>query len=526
MKQAVLCFILLISPYYVATATATTEKNLFPPSRVNVSDSMELFRNITDISRQVQRTVQSQDEQSVTVSQPAVQSSPSFEPPQDTVISIPIVPQQRTRPVIHLPSRNPLDSLYARKPNGTLQLPDLFYNTDAMRGRSFRDTLFYSPLFLPMIFTGNILPRDLSFYPPKEEASKGLLISREKTFAPQLADAEFVRNIRRQYYIDYPDRIKYSALHFDSIPPATMDSDIRSTFNPFRELIRSETTYSLEAPDVERVAIKRKYWIYSGEHSLQFSQNYFSDNWHKGGTSNMNINNYHVLKANYQKEKVRFNNTLEWRLSLYNAPEDSMRAYRIGEDLIRYYGDFGVDAFLKKWSYSANAEVKSQLFNNYVPNTNDLRSALLAPLYVNAGIGLKYSLDKKSETVRHRRVQLNLALAPISVNYKYVGNSAVDVARYGIPEGDKSLTDLGSTVTAILTYNVNRYITWDSRFKYFTSYDKIESEFENTLNMALSSYFSTRLYLHLRFDDGVPPDPKFKHLQINETVSFGLNFKW
>jgi len=74
---------------------------------------------------------------------------------------------------------------------------------------------------------------------------------------------------------------------------------------------------------------------------------------------------------------VRFNNTLEWRLSVFNAPDDSLREYRIGNDLIRYYSDFGLDAFLKRWSYSMNLEVKSQLFNAYPTNSNSLLSAFL-----------------------------------------------------------------------------------------------------------------------------------------------------
>ncbi len=107
-----------------------------------------------------------------------------------------------------------------------------------------------------------------------------------------------------------------------------------------------------------------------------------------------------MLRANYNKEKVKFNNTLEWRLSVFNAPDDTLRRYRIGNDLIRYYGDFGVDAFMKGWSYSMNVEAKSQLFNSYPPNSDVLRSAFLAPLYVNAGVGLKFNLDKRSEKVR------------------------------------------------------------------------------------------------------------------------------
>jgi hypothetical protein len=64
-------------------------------------------------------------------------------------------------------------------------------------------------------------------------------------------------------------------------------------------------------------------------------------------------------------------------LRLYR-PDDTIRKYRIGDDLIRYYGDFGLDAFAKKWSYSTNLDVRSQLFNNFPTNSNTIRSAFLA----------------------------------------------------------------------------------------------------------------------------------------------------
>ena len=211
--------------------------------------------------------------------------------------------------------------------------------------------------------------------------------------------------------------------------------------------------------------------------------------------------------------------------SRFNAPDDSLRKYRIGNDLLRYYGDFGVDAFVKGWSYSMNLEAKSQLFNSYPTNSNELRSSFLSPLYVNAGVGLKYNLDKKSDRVRHRRVRWDLAIAPVSINYRYVLNNDVDVVRYGIEEGRKSLLDLGTTITSILKYDFTRYITWDSRLTYFTAYDKVVSEFENSLNMALSNAFSTRIYVNVRFDDSVPADPELKYWQINQTLSFGLNYK-
>lgn len=495
MKQIGLFLIFLIAPFILPKAVAQE------------ADSLKLFESITDIEKLIQqRQVQDKPLQ-VVPAVPQLRDTAKF----TTVTTVAV----------------PLDSLYPRKENGTLQLPDNLYNLGSLSGLTFRDTIFYNPLFLPMIFTGKMLPSDLSFYPPKEESLyKGLLIPQEKTFAPNLVHAAFVSKTRKNFYREYPDRVKLSVFHLDSLPSSSKDNEVIETFNPFKELISTETSYSLNAPQVEGVAIKRKYWIYNGEHSFQLSQSYFSPNWHKGGTSNVNIVNNHILRMNYRKDKVRFNNSFEWRLSVFTAPDDTIRKFRIGDDLLRYYGDFGVDAFNKHWSYSTNLDVRSQLFNNYPTNSNELRSAFLAPLYVNGGVGLKYNLDNRSEKVRHRRVRLDLHLAPLSFNFRYIGNEKVSVARYGIEEGKKHTMDLGSTVTANLIYDFNRYISWNSRLKYFTSYDKVEAEFENTLNMALTNALSTRFFMNLRFDDSVPPDPKFNHLQVTQLLSFGLNYKW
>ncbi len=515
MKRIILPFLIITLFSFGTVASEVKNKLAERPDTITVEESPDLFRDITDISRQIERRTARSGEtgNSVVIPQAPV-------PAMEEAISI--VPVDSTPPF-----RNPLDSIYFRNADGTLQLPVNYGSSESMNGLSFRDTLFYNPLFLPMIFTGKMLPRELSFYSAEKDQEKGILIHKKKTFAPRLDHIDFIRNVRRDYYVKYPDRIRYSVASFDSIPSLESDDRaVKETFNPFRELIKAETTYSLDAPGIEGVTIGRKYWVRSGEHSFQFAQNYFSDNWHKGGTNNVNFNSYQVFRANYKKDKVLFNNTLEWRLSVLNAPDDSLRNYRIGNDLIRYYGDFGVVAFGKGWSYSTNLEAKSQMFKAYPVNSDDLRSSFLAPLYVNAGIGLKYNIEKASEKVRHRKVKWELAIAPISINYTYVGNDELDVKRFGIEEGKKSQLDIGSTLTSILKYDITRYITWDSRFTYFTSYEKVISEFENRLNMALSNAFSTSIYVNMRFDDGVPADPKFKYLQVNQTLSFGLNYKW
>ncbi|MDR1517305.1 MAG: DUF3078 domain-containing protein [Dysgonamonadaceae bacterium] len=482
-------------------------------------DSLELFKNITDIEKQLQGSNQSFQEQSV---KPA---------PKDTTKRKPVATPRRDTPqiAIQMPFvvKTTWDSLYARRENGTLILPDL-YNNESLRGLTFRDTMFYNPLFLPVIFEGRKLVGDTALAYPKRESSlyRGMLIPPDETFSPQLNRQAFAGKVMDDYLRDFPDRIFLSASDFRQIPQTATDKEVIEEFNPFKELLAVESNYSLAAPSVEKTTIRRRFWVHSGDHNLKFSQNYISENWYKGGVSNLNIYNYHVLRMNYNKEKVRFNNTVEWKLSLFDAPSDTLRSYRIGEDMFRYSGNFGIDAFIKKWSYSFTWDTRSQFFPGYPANSKDKLSAFLAPLYVTAGIGLSYGLDKSSKTIRFRRTRVNASLAPLSFSYRYVGNKDVKVARYGIPEGKKSLTDYGSTINATLIYDYNRYLVWNSRLMYFTSYKKVQMELENRLDMALSRFFSTSLNLNLRFDDGVPRNDKFGFLQINEYFSLGLNYKW
>ncbi len=422
----------------------------------------------------------------------------------------------------------PLDSIYTRNEEGILMLPDMEYTPVLSPYATYADTMIVNPLYLCMMFNGKVLPRDLTFYSEEDEHKlfRGSLISAEKTFAPDLQKHDFVANRRLDYYRAYPNRIQFSSVTFEELPTAVDDSDVLETFNPFKELISTKTSYSLEAPTVDGVTIKRKYWIRSGDHALQLSQSYFSPNWHRGGKGNFTVLNNHAFRANYHKKKIRFNNTLELRMSAVTSPDDTLRSYRIADDLLRYHGTFGIDAFGKGWTYSTNMEARTQMFHNYQVNTENLQSAFLAPLYVNAGIGMGYNFDKKSKKVRHRRVRLDLHFDPASFSYRYVGHDDVDVKRYGIEEGKKSTFDIGSTVTGNLIYDFNKYINLTTRLKYFTSYHKVEAELENTLNMALTNAFSTRVFLHLRFDDKVPRHEDFGYLQVNQLLSFGLNYRW
>ena len=387
--------------------------------------------------------------------------------------------------------------------------------------------------FMPIVFTGKVLPdgylKKNPYQLPKlsnidEIVPNNMVLDTTPIFSKELLGLE----IRRKAYLYMvtinPEMVKYSLSDF----PEEMEEIKQLEVNPFSNLFRIENP-DLSLPESPEKFQFRKYWFINGNHLLKFSQNYISDNWYKGGVGNLNILSNENIKLSYIKNKVRFNTYLEWNVSLYTNPNDTLRKTRIGTDLLRSYSDFGFEAFGKQWFYSTNLELKTQIFDNYRENTKTKISTFMSPFFLNMGIlGMRYELDKKFKENKYKSLKFSSDFSPLSVKYTYVGNKDVDPTRYGIPAGKDHLLDLGSTINANITFKINRSTSFKSRFKYFTDYDKMEIESENEIDFSINRYFSTQIYLYLRYDDGenVPRDSQFGHLQINQLLSFGFNYKW
>ena len=277
----------------------------------------------------------------------------------------------------------------------------------------------------------------------------------------------------------------------------------------------------------------RKYWVSSFESALKFSENSTSDNWHSGPTKRtiLNIFTRNILKYNYEKDRVKWDNDLEIKLNFYNAPNDTLRQYKVNDDLLRLHSNFGVKA-LGKWYYTFDGEFKSQLFANYQENRTQMQAAFLSPYIFNIGLGMKYGHTQKYERP-DRSVELTLNLAPLAYTFMGAKNRNIDLGRHGFPKDETTgehkryLSKFGSTIDFNMTVKPNRDVVWKSRFKYFTSYDRVISEFENSFDFALSRFFSTLIYLHIRYDDGVTRvDTSDSFFQWNQLMSFGFNYKW
>lgn len=268
------------------------------------------------------------------------------------------------------------------------------------------------------------------------------------------------------------------------------------------------------------VAIKKpNFWYFGGSGSMQFSQNYISANWYKGGESTNTMLINLQLNANYDdKQKLQFDNRFEANIGLSTIASDTIRQYKINTDLLRLSSKLGIRA-TSKWFYTISGEFNTQFFRNYKVNSILPVSTFMAPANLIFGVGMDYKVDKKN-------LNLSVFVSPATYNLRYVGNKDIDETQFGLKEGRTVLHDIGSKLQTNLKWTVFPSISWESRLYYFTNYLKVEAEWENTFNFVLNRYLSTKLFLHWRYDDGIARKGNAGYFQLIELFSFGLNYSW
>lgn len=264
---------------------------------------------------------------------------------------------------------------------------------------------------------------------------------------------------------------------------------------------------------------KPNFWYRGGNGSLQFTQNFISKNWYKGGESTNTALMNLQLNANYNdQQKIQFDNMFEAKIGFNTVSSDTIRQYRINTDLLRLSSKLGIKA-ASNWYYTISGEFNSQFFRNYKANSSQPVSAFMAPANLIFSVGMDYKLNRKNLT-------LSVFISPGAYNMRYVGVKEIDETQFGLKQGESFLHDVGSKFQSNLKWTIVPSVVWESRLYYFTSYKKVEAEWENTFNFVLNRYLSTKLFFHGRFDDGVARKTDASYFQFKELLSFGINYAW
>ena len=116
--------------------------------------------------------------------------------------------------------------------------------------------------------------------------------------------------------------------------------------------------------------------------------------------------------------------------------------------------------------------------------------------------------------------------SPISYKYIYLNNPKVNPRQFGINTGENTLKELGSQLRIMANKNFTDQISMNTRFSFYTNYNKVEIDWEIVGNFRVNRFLSTRLLLNPRFDNSVilPGGEKAK-LQFKQILTFGLAYK-
>ncbi|MCM1110628.1 MAG: DUF3078 domain-containing protein [Clostridium sp.] len=328
-------------------------------------------------------------------------------------------------------------------------------------------------------------------------------------------------NASRAFESEFAPLVRYN-LDDLPVPP----KHYRAAIEPMTsQLVLRENPRQVSASQASdmNLNIGRYNWLNTFSASLQFSQAYISPNWYQGGNNNLNMiaNLYWNIKLNEAfHPNTLFETTVQYKLGLNSAPDDSLRNYSISEDLFQISSKYGYKA-VRHWYYSLMLDFRTQLLNSYASNTRNLTSSFLSPGDLKIGAGMTYEISKKN-------FSFNASISPLSWNMKTCLSSRLNETNFGIEPGHVAVHSFGSSTNCKMTWKIAYNINYTSTLNAFTNYEYFTGDWEHTVSFDVNRFLTTQIYVHMRYDTQTPrqADNDWHKFQVKEIFSFGLSYRF
>lgn len=290
------------------------------------------------------------------------------------------------------------------------------------------------------------------------------------------------------------------------------------------KVVDSKLTPDMNDP-IEVITRRPNFWHISGNTSLQFVQNYFTDNWRWGGETNFTGNFDLTLRANYNDQrKFNWNNTVNIQLGFQTTSSDKNRTFRPSSNLLRYTTDAGYKAW-KTLYYSLQVILQTQIAPNYHSNSDKLHSKILSPLESTIAPGMKWEFAFGKKKQFSGRVNV----APLAMKSLFVYDDEL-VTNFGLPKDTNSKHTFGPNVTMNTNWQVCKQISWSTRVYWMSNFEYNILEWENTINFSVTKYITAQMYLYPRFDNS---SERFRdisrfntYFMFKEYLSLGLKYSF
>lgn len=355
-----------------------------------------------------------------------------------------------------------------------------------------------------------------------KKAVHGVLTTRDSSFIDQKTQRiHAIHHALFRAYVQYPWLVQQTEDELSNV--GTLRNDItEQTIQNGGKL--SEKLVEVDLPDaiIDTVEVQTRrpnFWKMAGNGSLNFSQNYSSDNW--GGTENYAGTSTLNLSANFNKNgKIVWNNSLAARLGFQNAKGDSRRAFRPTDNSLRINSNIGYQAW-KKLYYSTNVEMSTKIVPQYNSGTDVCNSDFMSPFDMNIGVGLNYQVNIM------KKFTGTLTMNPISYTMRYVERERL-ATNFGVRPGHQSYHRWGPSVKLTANWPIAKNISWDTRVSWFSDLGYTSFEWENTIKFQLSKYINAQFYFYPRYADNSTrnKNKNGRYFFFKESLSMGMNYNF
>lgn len=372
------------------------------------------------------------------------------------------------------------------------------------------DTLsnpYYFYLFSTPTYYGHAVSKSFGLSPTKALTKEEEVVQRLSMYLTEL-------------YGQYPYLTRYNEgdMQGDGLRQNVLKETVKPTVQLTEQIAPERSVVDEKDLGWDVVIAKPNFWKFPVNFSMQFMQSYVSDNWHKGGESNYAALASFVAEANYDnKQKLLFTNKLEMKLGFQSSRSDTKHKYKTNTDLLRMTNKLGVQA-TKHWYYTLMLQSWTQFYKGYRSNDDKVYSDFMSPFESVLSLGMDYKLNTK-------RWNLTATLSPIAVDFIYVARQPLATS-YGVDAGRHFNWEFGSNITISSKWTIATNIIWSSRAYFYTNYKRTQIEWENTFQLRLNKYLSTRVFIYPRFDDNAKRKDGSSYFQFYENFSFGLDLSF
>jgi len=259
-------------------------------------------------------------------------------------------------------------------------------------------------------------------------------------------------------------------------------------------------------------------------------------NWAAGGENSLAVNGLFSVFADYKKDKIIWDNSLDIGYGILGTGNDSL-VFNKTDDKIDLLSKYGYKAY-KDLYYAGLFNFKTQIANGYDDNNKELPiSTYLAPAYITLAIGIDYKPNSN----------LSVFAAPFTSRTTIVTLERLsNEGAFGVEPGETRRSEFGGYVRVIYKNSkfkaeVLKNVSLTSKLDLFSNYTEkpqnIDVNWENQIAFKVNKYITVNFNTHLIYDDDIKnygqdtngdgTDDKFSpKAQFKEILGVGFQYKF